>query len=124
MEEGKVLDLATAWKDLTGLPFVFAFWAIRSARVRPGLEADFSSSAEHGRRNLSVLAHEAGRELGLPEDYLLEYLQRNLSFQLGDSEIAGLEEFYRLAAPLLGAEAPKPLRFVADRPRGLEKAAE
>ena len=112
IEEGKVLDLATAWNQLTGLPFVFAFWAIRSDAVLPGLEADFVRSAENGRNNLGVLAHEAGRELGLPEDYLLDYLQRNLSFELGDSEVAGLEEFYRRAGSFLSSDSPTALRFV------------
>jgi chorismate dehydratase len=124
MEEGRVLDLATAWRDLTGLPFVFAFWAARSDAVRPELASDFSASAKHGRQNLGVLAHEAGRELELSEDYLLAYMQRNLSFEFGDSEAAGLEEFYRRAAPLFGSEAPTPLRFVPRGPADFEKATE
>ena len=123
IERGGVLDLATAWHALTGLPFVFAFWAIRSNAVRPGLGTDFRLSAEHGSRNLGVLAHEAGRELGLPESYLLDYLQSNLSFELGDSEIAGLEEFYRRAAAVLEVEA-KPLRFVEDRAHRVERSAQ
>jgi len=122
MEGGRVLDLATAWHDLTGLPFVFAFWAIRSNAVRPGLGTDFRLSAEHGRQNLAVLAHEAGRELGISEDHLLDYLESNLSFEMGDSEIAGLVEFYRRAAPVLEVE-PKPLRFVEDRANQDERSA-
>lgn len=121
MEEGRVLDLATAWRDLTGLPFVFAFWAVRKSVVRPGLEADFRASAEHGRRNLGVLAHEAGRELGLPEDYLLDYLETNLSFELGVSEAAGLEEYFRRAARLFETGDPEPLRFAADADDGLRE---
>jgi len=113
MERDRVLDLATAWRELTGLPFVFAFWAIRAPAFRPGLEADFRRSAERGQRNLGVLAHEAGRELQLPEDYLLEYLERNLSFTLGEREVAGLVAFYRRAASLHPGE-PKPLRFAQD----------
>ncbi|MFQ5527729.1 MAG: menaquinone biosynthetic enzyme MqnA/MqnD family protein [Thermoanaerobaculia bacterium] len=112
MEEGRVLDLAVAWKKLTGLPFVFAFWAVRSGAVRSGLEADFSASIERGRRNLSVLAHEAGRELGLSEASLLDYLERNLRFDLGEPEVAGLEEFFRRSAALLKERDPVPLRFV------------
>lgn len=113
MEEGRVLDLATAWRQLTGLPFVFAFWAIRSEAERPGLAADFSASARRGQRNLGVLAHEAGRELELAEDYLLDYLRHNLSFDLGEPEISGLEEYFRRAAKLLGQAEPEPLRFVS-----------
>ncbi len=123
MEQGRVLDLATAWKELTGLPFVFAFWAIRSSAVRPGLESDFAASAARGRANLGVLAHEAGRELGLPEAYLLEYLERNLSFELGAPELAGLEEFFARAARLAGTGEPTPLTFAAAGPRGVEEAS-
>ncbi len=123
MEKGRVLDLATAWEELTRLPFVFAFWAIRSGVAHPGLETDFSTSASHGRQNLGVLAHEAGRELGLSEDYLLGYLQRNLSFELGESEVRGLEEFYRRAASYLGEGPPKPLRFLEGRTSDVERVA-
>lgn len=112
LEEGKVLDLASAWTERTGLPFVFAFWAVRPESVRPGLEEDFKGSLLRGRKNLGVLSHEAGRELDLPEDYLLGYLQNNLSFELRDSEVAGLEEFFKRAVPFLDGTDIQPLRFV------------
>lgn len=123
LERGRVLDLAAAWRELTGLPFVFAFWAIRAAAVRPGLEADFNASTERGRRNLGVLAHEAGRELDLPEEFLLDYLRNNLSFTLGEPEMAGLAEFYRRAAGFSGADAFRPLAFVESAPRAVGEAA-
>ncbi len=126
--EGRVLDLAEAWSRLTGLPFVFAFWAIRSGGELPGAElsriaADFAASLERGRRNLGVLAHEAGRELRLPEEELMRYLRNNLSFTLGPREVAGLEEFYRRAAPYLEGEKLRPLRFLQLGAAGLQEVA-
>ena len=39
-----VIDLAAAWRELTGLPFVFAVWAVRSRARRDGLAADLHES--------------------------------------------------------------------------------
>jgi hypothetical protein len=42
-------------------------------------------------------------------------LEKNLSFELGKAEIAGLEEFYRRAGGIVSVE-PQPIRFVEDFP--------
>lgn len=123
VKEGRVLDLATAWNDLTGLPFVFAFWAVRREMVQPALELDFRRSALHGSENLSVLAHEAARELSLEADDLLEYLTENLSFELGDQEVAGLEEYYRRAEAAGMIDSAKPLRFASEAGSKAESTA-
>jgi chorismate dehydratase len=107
-----VLDLASAWHDLTGLPFVFALWAVRREAVRPGLAADFRVSLERGLEHLPQLADEAAARLALDRTLLLDYLRHSLTFELGEREAAGLEEFYRRAAPVAGTDPDVRLRFV------------
>lgn len=93
-----VLDLAAAWRSLTGLPFVFAVWAAREGLKRRGLAALFEESLRRGRHDLDVMVRRAAAELDLEEAGVRTYLTQNLRFDLGDEEIAGLEEFYRRAA--------------------------
>jgi chorismate dehydratase len=95
-----VVDLAAAWREMTGLPFVFAVWAVRSSAVRPGLVNALRASLQSGFQSLEQLAAEAAVEQGLTVQEVRSYLTRNLRFWLGDEELRGLREFYRRAAAL------------------------
>ncbi len=108
----RVLDLAAEWRRLTRLPFVFAVWAVREGIAGDGLVRFFSRSLDQGLDNLEALIAEAVGELELDPNELREYLTVNLSFRLGDAELAGLREFYRLAAEMELISEVRPLRFV------------
>jgi len=92
-----VHDLAGEWHALTGLPFVFAVWAVRPEVELPELPFYFKSSLRYGLSSLDILVREAAAELGLESSEVREYLTENLSFFLRREEINGLEEFYRRA---------------------------
>ena len=92
-----VVDLAAAWRRLTGLPFVFAVWATRSGLEPSSLSVHFDRSLAEGRRGLEQMIEEASAELGLPPAEIRFYLTENLRFTLGAEEIAGLREFYAKA---------------------------
>ena len=68
------LDLAEEWIRLTGKPFVFAFWAVRSAALAetPAVDiaAIFRDSRDHGLEpaNLGAIAREWAPRVGLSED--------------------------------------------------------
>jgi chorismate dehydratase len=79
------LDLGEGWQILTGLPFVFAFWAGRAAALRSGL-------AELPRIALAYNGHGAGRA-----ELNESYLRSNIVYALGPEELAGLAEFFRRA---------------------------
>lgn len=88
-----VLDLAEAWNRLTGLPFVFAVWA-----VRPDVSPEaFLWSRDYGKRHMSEILDAAERRTGLPRALLAEYLDGNLRHDLEEQEERGLAEFYRRA---------------------------
>ena len=93
-------DLGQEWFDWTGLPFVYAFWA-----VRPGVELGAVADAlvEAKRRGLErvgpIAAHEAPR-LGLDAGFCRRYLQSIIHFDLGPREQTGLLHFYKLACEL------------------------
>lgn len=109
----RVLDLAAEWHQLTGRPFVFAVWAVRSG-VELGARAQiFHQSLERGVENLARIASAAARELELPRQALYRYLSENLSYRLGEQELQGLSEFFRRAHQLGLISPPRPVRMVS-----------
>ncbi len=106
-----IIDLAAEWKTLTGLPFVFAVWAVRPEVEIPDLPFYFKSSLRYGLSSLDILVREAAGEMGLDSAEVRSYLTENLSFFLRQEEIAGLEEFYRRAHNHGLILEPRPLEF-------------
>ena len=54
-EQYQVIDLAAEWSALTGLPFVFAVWAVRAGVEVPDLAFYFKSSLRYGLSSLDTL---------------------------------------------------------------------
>jgi len=94
-----VTDLAEEWHAMTGLPFVFALWAVRDGARFGAAESELlAASAESGRSALAEIAATEGKALGLTAGETLSYLSENLSYRLGEAELAGLARFVALAA--------------------------
>lgn len=98
-----VHDLGAAWKEWTGLPMVFAVWAVRRsyAEANPGLVKDVHTAFVRSRDDAlahvdEVAVHAARWEMFDPAT-LATYF-RTLDFRLGDRQVAGLVEFARRAA--------------------------
>jgi chorismate dehydratase len=111
-----VIDLAEEWHALTGLPFVFALWAVRDgSHFGSAHAALLAASLEAGRRALPEIAAAEGGALGLTAVEALAYLRENLTYGLGEPERAGLERFLTLAAEegLLPAGATPPRAWAA-----------
>lgn len=95
-----VVDLAAEWRRLTGLPFVFAVWAVRSDVENPALPFYFHQSLRYGLANLPFIVKESSRELGLSEAETHAYFTRNLKYSLDEPEERSMEEFFRRARAL------------------------
>jgi chorismate dehydratase len=106
-----ITDLAAEWNELTGLPFVFAVWAVRPEVEVPDLPFYFKSSLRYGLSSLDTLVRESAAELGLDSSEIYTYLTENLSFFLRQEEIEGLEEFYRRAHAHGLILEPRPLQL-------------
>jgi chorismate dehydratase len=97
-------DLAEEWIRFTGKPFVFAFWAIRSAALT-GVEAlvdlprIFQQSRDHGLKpqNLNLIVKEWAPKLALSETDIRTYLTDNIYYRLSSECLQGLQLFYRYA---------------------------
>ncbi|GGN69910.1 chorismate dehydratase [Actinoplanes lobatus] len=99
----QVIDLAEAWKEWTGLPMVFAVWAVRRdfAVAHPGLVKDVHEAFQRSRDlclgELDAVAESAARWEPFDAPTLANYF-RALDFSLGERQIAGVREFARRAA--------------------------
>ena len=99
----QVIDLAEAWKEWTGLPMVFAVWAVRRdfAAAHPGLVKDVHEAFQRSRDlclgELDEVAEAAARWEPFDAKTLANYF-RALDFSLGERQIAGAREFARRAA--------------------------
>ncbi len=105
-----VTDLGQAWREWTGLPMVFAVWAVRRdfAEAHPGLVKDvheaFLRSRDLCLNELDQVATAAARWEPFDAPTLASYF-RALDFSLGDRQVAGIREFARRAAELGQAPA-------------------
>ncbi|MFQ5720742.1 MAG: menaquinone biosynthetic enzyme MqnA/MqnD family protein [Acidobacteriota bacterium] len=91
-----VLDLAGEWNLLTGLPFVFAFWACRPTLSPVALGEILSQSLEEGLANIDKIAAQESSRVDLPEQLIASYLRCNLQYRLGSEESESLRVFYGL----------------------------
>jgi chorismate dehydratase len=94
----RVLDLGSAWRELTGLPLVAGLWLVRSEAGLPDLTFYFKSSLRFGIASLSTIAREAAAELGVDSEEIARFLREHVSYLLRDEELRGLEELVRRAA--------------------------
>ncbi len=112
-----MVDLAEAWNNLTGLPFVFALWVARGGLDLDDLPAALERSRATGLAQAAALARTHGPRLGLDFATCYDYLTRILSYDLGEPEIAGLRQFASMAARL--GLAPEGVSLVFHRRRDL-----
>jgi predicted solute-binding protein len=93
-----VHDVASEWREMTGLPCVLAVWAARRNAVTPEVVADFLASKEYGLARIGEIAEGASLKLDLPAPALETYLRDNIDFSLDVENRAGLDLYYRLCA--------------------------
>lgn len=98
-EGRRVFDLATVWREHTGLGFVFAVWMINAHLKNDDLIArvDWRVARDEGLRHTEDIITAYETDVPLPRDELRTYLRDNICYDLDDELLAGLKLFYRLA---------------------------
>jgi len=102
----QVHDLGLMWKEWTGLPFVFAAVAARRefAERRPDIvrlvHANLLEAQRLGLSEVKQVCAQAARWEDFSEAVLHTYYTKALNFDLGERQLAGINEFARR----LGAE--------------------
>lgn len=91
------IDLGEAWTTMTGLPFVYAFWAGRPGALDEGDVAALQRARDAGVTQPELIAREYFADSQVLQAIGARYLRDNIKYYLGDQERAGLEAFYRYA---------------------------
>jgi chorismate dehydratase len=93
------LDLADIWKKYTGLPFVFAVFAVREEFVRNHPETlekirqTLIDCRERGRESLQQICRRVAPRIPMDVDSCYEYLQQ-IQHNLGPEQQKALEKFF------------------------------
>jgi chorismate dehydratase len=105
------IDLGDAWTSMTGLPFVYAFWAGRADALGPDAVRVLQRARDAGVDRPEELAR--AYLAGSPERQAIgaRYLRDNIKYYLRADERAGLEAFYRYACEAGVVDRTAPLRF-------------
>jgi predicted solute-binding protein len=107
-----VFDLMERWEVLTGLSFVFAFWASR-AGFSDGRVADaLNQSRDFGIANIATIAERYAEPLSMKREFLRAYLEQNVYYCLDAKGIEGLELFYEKAAQAGAIKSVRKVEFL------------
>lgn len=91
------LDLGQAWKELTGLPFVFAAWMARAGVEVGDLNQKLDAAKRNGLAHVEQIVERYARPLGWPADIARQYLTRNLQFDIGPRQLQAIRLFHEKA---------------------------
>ncbi len=104
------IDLGEAWFQLTGLPFVYAFWAGRPDALGAADIDLLQRARDGGVSHVDGIARRSYPDDPARQAIAARYLRDNMKYHLGADERAGLELFYRYGAEagvVAGARAPR-----------------
>jgi len=107
------IDLAEAWFELTGLPFVFAAWGARLGTLTKAEVRALEDAKNEGLARRDALVDAYVTATGDDRARARSYLYENVRYDLGDEERNGLQTFFDRAAA--ASLLPKTrLRFVGE----------
>lgn len=108
------LDLGLAWKELTGLPFVFAAWVASPGFRLAGMGPKLERAKQQGLAHVDEIVRTHAVPRGWPEVLARTYLTEYLRYDIGEQQLRAIERFHELARSV--DALPGPLRpLVVDR---------
>jgi chorismate dehydratase len=108
----EVFDLAERWRFLTGLPFVFAFWAVRNGFTDSGVVESLKASRDFGVANIPVIADKYSELLQIKKEFVRAYLEKNVHYYMDQTGLDALQLFYDKAARVGAIKSVRGLQFV------------
>ena len=107
-----VRDMASLWKEHTGLGFVFAMWMVRDETVERARKLDFAGARDEGVAHIEDIVRAYQDKIPMRVDELRNYLTENIVFNVDESMERGLRLYFELAFKHKLIERVKPLRFI------------
>ena len=108
----QVFDLAERWRFLTGLPFVFAFWAVRDGFNDAGIVDQLKAARDFGVANIPTIAEKYSERLQIKKEFLQAYLEKNVHYYMDQSCVEALQLFYEKAARVGAIKSVRSLQFL------------
>jgi chorismate dehydratase len=108
-------DLGQEWFGWTGLPLVYAVWAVREGAELGAVASALQEAKRRGCKRFGLIAEQEAAALGLDAGFCRRYLAHLIHYDLGPRELAGLRHYYRLACELGLAPPGVGLSFYRDR---------
>ena len=106
------LDLGQAWRDMTGLPFVFAVWMAREGIELRDLPARLERAKRDGLASIEQIVRKHAEPRGWPAGVAMQYLTYYLKFDIGERQLQAIRLFHELAARHHLIESPvRPLNL-------------
>jgi len=93
-DEFQFFDLGENWKQIIGLPFVYALWLVRPEVVDPKSIADQLRALRD--KNLANIDKLVAKETEFDRAFCYRYDRENLRFNFGEHEKKGLRAFAEL----------------------------
>jgi chorismate dehydratase len=104
------IDLGEVWTRMTGLPFVYAFWAGRADALTADDVRALQQARDEGAAHAAEIA-QAYFDDSRRQAIGARYLRDNIKYEFGADERAGLELFFRYAAEAGIVPTTQELRF-------------
>jgi chorismate dehydratase len=108
----QVFDLVERWRFLTGLPFVFAFWAVRDGFKDTSIVDLLKQSRDFGTAHIPAIAEKYSGELQIKKEFIQEYLERNVHYYMDRASLEALELFYQKAASVGAIKSVRRTEFL------------
>jgi chorismate dehydratase len=89
----EIFDLGAAWYELTGLPFVYAVWALRRGMENSRLRRQLTEARKFGMDTLDSIIR---NRTEYTEDFRKDYFGWHIHYHLGSDEKRGLAKFIEL----------------------------
>lgn len=108
------LDLGAAWKQMTGMPFVFAVWCARGDVELGDLPEVLVEARRRGMEQINAIVDKFAIPRGWPAGIAIQYLTRYLNYEIGERQLEAIRLFHRLAAEAgIVPQPPRPLELAA-----------
>jgi chorismate dehydratase len=107
-----VWDMASLWREHTGLGFVFAMWMVRDDAGERARAVDFAGARDEGVAHIEEIVRSYQDKIPMSVEELRNYLTENIVFSVDESMERGLKLYFELALKHGLIDQLKPLRFI------------
>jgi chorismate dehydratase len=108
------IDLGSTWREMTGLPFVWAFWAGRLDAAPPDVCRALAEARDRGVLSIDRIAADYAPDDQARAAKVARYLKESIAYDLEGPFESGLRRYYALLAQYGLLDAHAEARFFGD----------